>query len=168
MAVQMKQEHEPAPAGAHPDQHGGESGCQSLIGYRVEWSAAGVPAVHLEIGPQHLNRVGQLHGGVVATVLDVACGHSAIAHLAIREGQGPAGLLQGESGVDVVTVALNLSYISTVRAGKIIATAQVAGGGKTTLHVQGRLETSDGHLLATATGVFRRIRKSATSASVSS
>ena len=49
-------------------------GLPVLMGYRLtEWSAERA-VVELVVGPQHLNRSGVLHGGVLATLLDSALG----------------------------------------------------------------------------------------------
>jgi uncharacterized protein (TIGR00369 family) len=51
-----------------------ESGFRNLIGFQVvEWNEDHV-VLELAIGPQHLNRQGGLHGGVLAAMIDSACG----------------------------------------------------------------------------------------------
>lgn len=124
-----------------------DPGCQQLVGYETRIDAAGACTVSLDVGPQHLNRHGILHGGMVATVLDVVCGNTASRYF---DPEGHAAL---------VTVALNLSYIAAMGPGRITATARATGGGKSTAHVMGELRDADGRLLATATGIFRRITK---------
>ncbi|KUP94422.1 PaaI family thioesterase [Tritonibacter horizontis] len=122
-----------------------DPGCQQLVGYETRIDATGACTVRLEVQSQHLNRHGILHGGMVATVMDVACGNTASQYF------DPLG------HAAVVTVALNLSYIAATGPGSVIATARPTGGGKSTVHVYGELHDGQGSLLATATGVFRRI-----------
>lgn len=124
-----------------------DPGCQQLVGYETRMDADGKCSVALEVGPQHLNRNAILHGGMVATILDVVCGNTASRYF------DPVG------HAAVVTVSLNLSYIAAMREGRVTATAHATGGGKSTAHVMGELRDADGRLLATATGIFRRITK---------
>jgi len=132
----------------HPDHHlVSDPGCQQLVGYQTRVDATGICTVRLEVGEQHLNRHGILHGGMVATVMDVACGNTA------------ARYFDPEGQAAVVTVALNLSYIAATGVGPVTASAKATGGGKSTAHVTGELRGAEGQLLATATGIFRRIRK---------
>ena len=46
------------------------SGYRDLIGYRTKAWSEGYGEVELLIGPQHLNSVGIVHGGVYATLLE--------------------------------------------------------------------------------------------------
>lgn len=122
-----------------------DPGCQNMVGYETIIDASGICTVTLEVEARHLNRHGILHGGMVATVMDVACGNTAAQYF---DPDGRAAL---------VTVALNLSYIASTKIGRVVATARATGGGKSTAHVLGELHDADGRLLATATAIFRRI-----------
>ena len=51
-----------------------ETGTQTLVGYVVDTSDPAHGRCYLDLGPQHLNRHGVLHGGIAATLLDNACG----------------------------------------------------------------------------------------------
>ncbi len=125
-----------------------DPGCQQMVGYRTEIDRAdGSCTVTLELEPKHLNRHGILHGGMVATVLDVVCGNTA------------SQFFDPENHADLVTVSLNLSYVAAVRAGTISARARPTGGGKSIAYIQGELFDDEGRLLATANGIFKRIRK---------
>jgi uncharacterized protein (TIGR00369 family) len=125
-----------------------DPGCQQMVGYRTEIDRAdGSCTVTLELEPRHLNRHGILHGGMVATVLDVVCGNTA------------SQFFDPENHADLVTVSLNLSYVAAVRGGTITARARPTGGGKSIAYIQGELFDDEGRLLATANGIFKRIRK---------
>lgn len=125
-----------------------DPGCQQMVGYRTEVDArGGTCTVTLDLEPRHLNRHGILHGGMVATLLDVVCGNTA------------SQFFDRAAHADLVTVSLNLSYVAAARAGRVTARARVSGGGKSIAHVQGELLAADGTLLATANGIFKRIRK---------
>jgi len=124
-----------------------DPGCQQLVGYRTEMDQRdGSCRVILDLMPQHLNRNGVLHGGIVAMLLDVVCGNTASAFFDSVE--HPL----------LVTVSLNASYVAATQGGRVTATAQAAGGGRSIAYVNGELRGEDGALLATAAGVFKRIR----------
>lgn len=125
-----------------------DPGVQQLVGYKTTIDRRdGSCVVTLDLQPPHLNRHGILHGGIVATVLDVVCGNTA------------SQFFDRENHAALVTVSLTLSYVAAVRGGRITGTASVTGGGASIAHVFGELHDEDGRLLATATGVFKRIRK---------
>ncbi|WP_425331080.1 PaaI family thioesterase [Phaeobacter italicus] len=125
-----------------------DPGCQQMVGYRTEIDlATGDCEVTLDLGPQHLNRNGLLHGGIVATLMDVVCGNTASQHF------------DPQAHPPVVTVSLTLSYVAAVQAGRVRATAAAQGGGASLAYVSGALHGEDGTLLATASGVFKRIKR---------
>lgn len=125
-----------------------DPGVQQLVGYKTTIDRQdGSCVVILDLQPPHLNRHGILHGGIVATLLDVVCGNAA------------SQFFDRENHAALVTVSLTLSYVAAVRKGRITATARVTGGGASIAHLFGELHDDEGRLLATATGVFKRIRK---------
>ncbi|MFO3724761.1 PaaI family thioesterase [Pseudomonas sp. HLMP] len=109
----------------------------------VTW-VDGEAEFHMPIQAQHLNRQGMLHGGLVATLLDAACGY--------------AGLHASEHEEEIhgVTVMLNISYLSAAREGTVIAKGKVTRSGRSLYFVQGTLTSNQGELLATAQGTFKR------------
>lgn len=109
----------------------------------VQW-VEGEAEFHMPIQPQHLNRQGMLHGGLIATLLDAACGY--------------AGLYSAEHEEEVhgVTVMLNISYLNSAREGTVIANGKVSRSGRSLYFVQGTLRSDLGELLATAQGTFKR------------
>ncbi|CUH87870.1 putative domain 1 [Phaeobacter sp. CECT 5382] len=124
-----------------------DPGCQQLVGYETIIDRRdGSCTVMLDLEPRHLNRVGILHGGMAATLLDVVCGNTASQHF------------DPENHPTLVTVSLTLSYVAAARSGRVTARAKVTGGGASIVHVFGELRDADNQLLTTATGVFKRIR----------
>lgn len=124
-----------------------DPGCQQMVGYRTRLDRhAGTCTVTLELEDKHLNRHGILHGGMVATLLDVVCGNTA-SHYFDPIDHAP-----------LVTVSLNLNYVAAARAGTVTATARPAGGGKSIAYINGELRDAEGQMLATASGIFKRIR----------
>lgn len=136
---------------APPDPHRlirDETGSQTLIGYVVDLTGTdGHGRCHLDIGPQHLNRHGMLHGGISTMLLDSASGYTA------------AMAFDPEGFSPVLTVSLATQYVAPVASGRVTAMGTVAGHGRSVCHVTGELRDEDGRLIATATGVFKRVRK---------
>lgn len=125
-----------------------ETGTQALVGYVVD---TGQPdrrgRAWLEIGAQHTNRVGMLHGGLIAMLLDAACGFTASMMLG-----------DGSDRTPLVTVSLTVNYVGGAKVGQTVtAVGKPGGGGRKIAHVTGEIHDEGGRLVATATGVFRKI-----------
>lgn len=136
----------PDPAGEDDPPPFDRSGARALVGYRSGLPDDGRATCTLDIGPEHLNRLGLLHGGFVAMLLDNCTG------LAVRTAAG-------DRGASAVTASLTVNYISGARAGRVIATGRVTGGGRTLKFAEAELRDEEGRLLATATGTFRMLGK---------
>ncbi len=129
--------------GDHPKVR--RSGCQNAVGFEVDLSDPdGFARCHLTITEDHLNSQGIVHGGIIAMLLDVACGNTA-----------SAWFDRDEHPV-VLTLSLNTSYVSAVSEGRVTAVARSSGGGRKLAYVNGELHAEDGTLIATAAGVFKR------------
>lgn len=125
-----------------------DPGCQQMVGYETTIDRrTGTCTVTLDLQPQHLNRHGILHGGMTATLLDVVCGNTA------------SQFFDAENHAALVTVSLNISYVAAATGGRVTARAKATGGGASIAHIHGELLDAEGKLLATATGIFKRIRK---------
>ncbi|TRW99455.1 PaaI family thioesterase [Paracoccus sp. M683] len=125
-----------------------ETGAQRLLGYVLDVARGdGRAACSLDLGPQHLNRTGILHGGIATAMLDNAMG--ATASLTVDEtGRHPFS-----------TITLTVNFLAPGRPGRIEALGQVTGGGRSTLFLDGVLTHQDGTVIARATGVFRKTRQ---------
>ncbi|MDQ1902815.1 PaaI family thioesterase [Paracoccus sp. WLY502] len=123
-----------------------ETGAQRLVGYTLDVGQPDRRArCHLVVDDRHTNRHGVLHGGIAAMLLDNACG--ATASLTVDDsGRRP-----------FLTVSLNIDFIGAGRQGRVTATGRVVGGGRSLLFVAGELVHEDGTLIATASGVFKRV-----------
>ena len=133
-----------------PDMDWQSSGCRDSVGYVVETAPDGKSVLcWLDMQPQHLNRSYLLHGWFVAMLLVVVCGYTASLHF------------DPDTLTLVLTVSLSTQYIAPARGGRVTATAKISGGGRSVCHASGELHDSDGILIATATGVFKRIAKGA-------
>ena len=125
-----------------------ETGAQTLLGYVVDVTARdGTAKCILDIGPQHGNRHGSLHGGIISCMLDNAMGFAAS--------------LTGDDAGDTrfMTISMNTQFIAPARKGRVIATGEISGGGRNLLFAEGAIHDEAGAVIATATGVYKRIKE---------
>ncbi|WP_162901234.1 PaaI family thioesterase [Breoghania sp. L-A4] len=101
--------------------------------------------IDLPIADHHRNRRGVLHGGIIAMLLDSALGYACSRHLA------------DDASTGVVTVSLTTNFMKPAAHGTIRATGRVNGGGFKTLFAEGEIIDEAGDIVATATGVFKRV-----------
>ena len=119
-------------------------GFADLIDYRlVRWEADQAEVV-LEVGPQHLNRSGALHGGVLCTLVAAACGYSGC-FLDIPRRRRPA-----------LTLSLNTQFITAVATGaRLLCRARRTGGGRSVFFTAAEVLDEAGRLVARGDGVFK-------------
>ena len=124
----------------------GETGAQRLIGYVIDVGHPDKRArCRLEITPDHLNRHGVLHGGISGCLLDSAAG--ATASLSVDDtGRAP-----------FLSVSLAVNYIGPAKPGMVEAVGSITGGGRNLLFVSAELCDAGGAVLATSTGVYKRV-----------
>ena len=94
------------------------SGFADLVDYRLTRWQADEAEVRILVTERHLNRSGVLHGGVLCTILDAACGY--------------AGCFLDIPGRRrrAFTLALNTQFIGSVEAGgELICVGRRVGGG---------------------------------------
>ncbi|MEP1964417.1 MAG: PaaI family thioesterase [Tateyamaria sp.] len=124
-----------------------ETGAQTLLGYVVDISAGdGTARCHLDIGAQHSNRHGGLHGGIMSCMLDNAMGFAAS--------------LTGDAAGDTkfMTISMTTQYLAPARGGRVTASGSIAGGGRSLVFAEGELTDENGTVLATSTGVYKRVK----------
>jgi acyl-coenzyme A thioesterase 13 len=56
-----------------------------------------------------------------------------------------------------LTISMTTQFIAPGYPGRVCATGTVIGGGRSILYINGVLEHEDGTLIATSTGVFKRV-----------
>ena len=120
-------------------------GLNAQLGFRlVEWRED-FARMELTIEPQHLNRSGFVHGGVLATLIDATGGF--------------CGVYTPEAGRKrrCVTLTMTTSYLGQTKAGIISCTARRRGGGKTVFMMTAEVHAEDGTLLAIGEGTYRYI-----------
>ncbi len=127
-----------------PDTLGPSAGYGALIGYRlIEWRPD-YAEVELQLGPQHLNGYGIPHGGLIATLLDTACGFAGV-YCTV-----PGNVRHA------VTLSLTTQFVGQMRdLGRLVAIGRRTGGGRSIYFATGEVLDGDGRLIAQATATFR-------------
>lgn len=111
------------------------------MGMEITEFVEGSCVVELTVGQMHLNLGGMAHGGVHATLLDTAMGGTLISMMSKEEWSA--------------TAQLDISYLNAARPGDhLVATAEVVRRGRNLAHIEGRLVTTEGELVATAKGTW--------------
>ena len=111
----------------------------TLDGESFEVLGEGEVSLTLVPGEHHLNPIGSVHGGIIATMLDTVA--ACAVHTTL-----PAGT--GYTTLDLTTRFLRPV---TVRTGRVRAVGTVASRGSRTAMAEARLTDGDGRLLAHAT-----------------
>lgn len=119
------------------------SAFRELLGMRVVEMAPDRAIVEFPVLPHLMNYAGMLHGGAVASVIDMA------------------GALAGCYSEDpqqrrfAVTLAFTTSFIATTRAGVVRAVGIKQGGGKQIFTSTVEMFDAGGKLIATGQGTYR-------------
>jgi uncharacterized protein (TIGR00369 family) len=115
------------------------------LGVRLVAWREGECELELPLQPRHLNRRGRVQGGVMATLLDAACGY--------------AGLLSPHSSepAEASTITLTVNYLAKLSTGIVRAVGRRTGGGRNIYFSSGELYAPDGTLAAMAQGSFRLV-----------
>lgn len=113
-----------------------------LVGIDVD-SHAGRATVSIDAQEQHLNPHGTVHGGVLATLADIAMG------AALNAATGPDDA--------PVTVSLVVTYLEPAPQGRITATGTITRQGKRITIAEAAMTSDDGTVVATAVGTFTLI-----------
>lgn len=126
------------------DPLGRKGGFAELVGYELTEWRQDYAAVTLTVEERHLNRSGFLHGGVLATLLDTACGYS-----------GTHSATEGHIR-RAFTLSLNSHFVAPAEAGAtLIAVAERTGGGRRTYFSRCEVRDQEGRLIGQGEGVFQ-------------
>ncbi len=111
------------------------------IGFEITEFSVGSCVVECTIEDKHLNMGGVVHGGVHATMLDTAMGGTLVTTLSKEEW--------------CATAQFDISYLNSVGIGtRLIATGEVIRRGRNIAHMEGRMTSEEGMLVATAKGTW--------------
>lgn len=119
------------------------SGFQDLLGYRLTDWQDGCAELSLDVAARHMNRAGVVHGGVLTTLIDTACGFSAT--WCPIEGRVRR----------VVTLSLTTSFTGQARHGILRSVGRMRGGGTKVVFCSAEVLDQDGRLIAMGEGTFR-------------
>jgi uncharacterized protein (TIGR00369 family) len=108
-----------------------------LFGMKVEYDDEGC-TVSFEVRPQMFNPQGSLHGGVLATALDISMGH----------------LLKHRFGAGA-TLEMKVQFFAPVRAGLVRCRAAFLKQGRKTFFLQSQASDANGETIAHATATWK-------------
>jgi uncharacterized protein (TIGR00369 family) len=109
----------------------------STLGIEVEDLPDGRVRLALETGPEHVNEVGLVHGGITTLLLDGAMGRCAGRTLA--------------PGQMCATLQLSVQFLAPAE-GRIAAVGRILRRGRTTAFLEGECTRTDGTVIARAHG----------------
>lgn len=146
MSLMLERGYGPAPTGAfmrdQSDTQRRRSGYRQLIGYRTKVWREGYGEIELVIGPQHLNSIGIVHGGIYTTLLDVALGHAA-----------SYCTVPGNFRFST-TMSLNTHFLKGVQDGVLTAVGRVEAVDGRIVTATGEVRNDDGELCAVGQASF--------------
>ncbi|RMD62858.1 MAG: PaaI family thioesterase [Alphaproteobacteria bacterium] len=120
----------------------------TLVGYELTAWHTDEATVALSVTDRHINRSGVVHGGVIATLIDTACGFAGCYRPPPQEGRR------------AMTLALTTQFIAPAVAGmRITAHARRTGGGRQIFFASCEVRDQDGRLIASGEGTFRYRRE---------
>jgi len=118
------------------------SGYRRLLGYRTKVWREAYGEVEMIIGPEHLNSLGVVHGGIYASLLDASLGH------AVSFCTTPGNARYS------ATVSLTTTFVASASAGTLIAVGRIDGIHGRLVTASGEVLDGDGKLLAVGQGSF--------------
>jgi len=86
------------------------------------------------------NSFGIIHGGFLASILDIAMGYASLTLLGSHESQR--------------TLEMKVNFLSNVPPDAVLADGEVLRRGRRTTYCEGSVRTSDGKLIARASATF--------------
>ena len=115
---------------------------------RTDELGKGTARLSVPVEPNLMNSMGNVHGGVIMSLLDVALCTA-------------ARTLHPES-VGVITINMSTSFIQAGNSAKLYADARVLKDGRSMSFVEGEAKNEDGSLVAKAVATVRVMHKEKT------
>ncbi len=119
------------------------SGYQQAMHYRLSEWQDGHAVVVMEIEPQHMNRRGVVHGGVLSSLVDTAGGFAAT--WSEEPGAHPGA----------ATLTLTTSFVAPATVGPLRAVGTRRGGGRTIAFVAAEIFDGNGTRVAFGEATYR-------------
>jgi acyl-CoA thioesterase len=111
-----------------------------LLGFEFSYTEE-TCEVAFEVQDFMFNPQGSLHGGVIATAMDISMGHL------LRQAQGPGATLE-----------MKLQYLAAIRGGRVRAVGRFLKRGKSVAFLESRLFDASGELAAFANATWKLIK----------
>ena len=111
-----------------------------LLGMRRDHSEGGRARLVIDARPEFENVIGAMHGGIVATLLDVAMASAAVSHVDFR--------------MTAVTLSMNSTFVRPGQ-GRLTADGEVLSVDDAVALCQASVVDDQGELVARAIGSFR-------------
>jgi uncharacterized protein (TIGR00369 family) len=115
---------------------GGRSPAAQLVGFEVPEAGSGKAVVTLNAGPQHLNPMGTMHGGILCDIADAAMGIAFASTLEPLE--------------SFTTIELKINFFRPVRDERLRVEGQVIQRGRTIGYAESTIFDQNGRLVAKA------------------
>jgi uncharacterized protein (TIGR00369 family) len=115
------------------------------LGMRLTRQEAGEAEVVLDIGPQHRQALGTVHGGVIASLADAAM---AVAFSLLAPGEG------------MTTVDLDVRFMRPATTGRLVATGRVLQTTGSLYFAEATVRCGE-ERVAVALATFKRLRRGA-------
>lgn len=119
----------------------GDFPLRRFLGMELTGDEPGVGFAHLDVGSDHLNPNGVVHGAVLFALVDTAMGKSTMS-------------VVDEPGHYCASIEVSLRFIRPAVAGRLTATATVVKRGRHVAHLEARVVDDAERLVATGAGTF--------------
>ncbi len=119
---------------------GDDSPFSRFIGIEEGRSEGGVGSVSLAVQPHHLQAAGQVHGGLIAVLVDTAF------FRAVRSVMAP--------GQRTTTIELKINFLESADSGRLTATAKIINSCDRLMVADIEVASEDGHRIAQGLGTF--------------
>lgn len=116
----------------------------NLIGFWLADIREGAATFEMEVGPQHGNPMGTLHGGILCDLSDAAMGFAYVSTL--------------EEGESFTTLELKINFLRPVWKGTLRAEATLVKGGRSVGLVECDVKDGEGRLVARASSTCMTLR----------
>ena len=135
----------PPPAEKPEKTVAGETGLQRVLDYENRVYADRTET-HMMMDDRHTNRHNGLHGGMIAILLDSACGFAA------------SRALSEDATQLVSTLSLTSNFVALAKNPHIYAVGKVSRAGRSVVYVNGEVFDGDGTLIATGSSVLKKVK----------
>jgi uncharacterized protein (TIGR00369 family) len=115
-----------------------------LIGFTMASAELGRVVMELEVGPQHANPMGTVHGGILCDLADAAMGMAYASSL--------------DEGETFTTLELRINFLKPVWSGRLTAVGRLVKGGRTVGLVECDIHDDKDRLIARASSTCMTLR----------